>query len=61
MKLSDIKHMGRFKNLTTNQVYSIKKGLNKARGTHHYFYIKNGNYKPISAREYFDNHERIGN
>lgn len=59
MKLTNIRHLGRFKNIITNKYYNIKTGYRTQRGTDHKFYLYRGERIYLSDRQFYDEYEKI--
>ena len=59
MKLTNIRKVGRFKNLKTGQEYNVHKGQRVGRSTTHYFYLYRNKRVLIQDNEYFGHHEEI--
>ena len=53
MKLSNIKPLGRYKNIETGKEYNFKRGTNKQRGTDHIFYLYMGKRQFVSEKDFY--------
>lgn len=58
-KLSNIRELGRYKNIVTLQEYNLKKGRVSQRSVDLIFYIYRGNRVFISDKEFYDKHIKI--
>lgn len=58
-KLTNIKSLGRYKNIKTGKEYNVKKGRNMQRGTDLLFYLYRGKRVFISDKNFYDHHEKI--
>lgn len=52
-RLTNIRELGRYKNIETGKEYNIKKGTNKQRGTDLLFYLYMGKRIYISDKEFY--------
>ena len=53
MKLSNIKNLGRYRNIITKKEYNVKNGYRKQRGTDHKFYLYRGSRIYINDRDFY--------
>jgi hypothetical protein len=53
MKLSNIRSVGRYKNVATDKEVNVKQGRNLQRGTDHLFYLYRGKRQFISDRDFY--------
>lgn len=53
MELSNIKNLGRYRNIITEKEYNVKNGYRKQRGTDHKFYLYRGNRIYINDRDFY--------
>jgi len=58
-KLSNIRELGRYKNIETGSEYNIKKGRNMQRGTDLIFYLYRGKRQFISDRDFYSIYEKV--
>jgi hypothetical protein len=58
-RLSNIRELGRFKNIETKKEYNIKIGRNLARGTDLLFYLKSGVRQYISDRDFYSIYKKV--
>lgn len=59
-KFSNIRPLGRYKNIETGKEYNIKKGTNKQRGTDSIFYLYRSEKQFISDSEFYSSkYEKI--
>lgn len=61
MRITNIRKVGRFKNLETEQEYNVYKGQRTSRSTTHYFYLYRNKRILIPDSEYFNNHTKTPN
>lgn len=58
--LSNIRSLGRYKNLVTGKCFNVKKGRNKERSTDHIFYLYRGKKIIIQDNEFYGgNYEKM--
>lgn len=55
IRLSNIRHVGRYLNPNTGTYVNVKKGTNKQRGTDHYFYLYMNKRQYIGDADFFNN------
>lgn len=53
MKLSNIKHVGRYVNTETKQVMNVKQGRNMPMGTDHLFYLYRNKRVFVSQADFY--------
>lgn len=58
-KLSNIRALGRYKNIETGKEYNIKKGRNPQRGTTLIFYLYRGTRQFISDRDFYSIYKKV--
>lgn len=58
MKLTNIRELGRYKNIKTGKEYNLKKGTNCQRGTDLIFYLYRGKRVFISDRDFYEFHRK---
>ena len=56
MKLTNIKNIGRYKNIMTGKIYNIKKGTIKSKNTDYYFYLYRGK-RVYLGHDFFNYHK----
>lgn len=58
VKLSNVRELGRFKNVETGKEYNLKKGRNNQRGVDVIFYLYRGKRQVISDRDFYSIYEK---
>lgn len=53
MKLTNIRNLGRYKNIETGKCYNFKKGTRVGRGTDVIFYLYRNSRQVISENEFY--------
>lgn len=60
MKLTNIRNLGRYKNLQSGKEYNVRKGTRKGRGTDIVYYLYRGTRMIIPDNEFYGgNYEKI--
>lgn len=59
MRLSHIKHVGRYEDTETGKLFNIKVGKNMQRGTDIMFYLRSGSRVYISDADFWSNKRYI--
>jgi hypothetical protein len=57
--LSNVRSLGRYRNIETGKEYNIKKGTNRQRGTDSIFYLYRGNKVFVSDKDFYSIYKKI--